>query len=133
MTKKKLWNTSIIYGTAQKKLWKLWNGRQKIADFLTYYTKKCQEFGIFPRDIIGKRAFYGTKCFFIQKKRIFIQKIRAKKPSPMTTDRKSKKKRAQGPMQNLERKFSPHPQVAMRCMSQSNLIDRGNCQLSLYS
>lgn len=89
MTKKKLWNTSIIYGTAQSELWKLWNGRQKTADFLTYYTKKCQEFGIFYRDIIGKRAFYGTKSIFIQKKSIFIQKIRAKKA--LTDDHRQEK------------------------------------------
>lgn len=32
------------------------------------------------------------------------------------------KKTGPSPMQNLERIFSPHPQVAMRCMHQSNLI-----------
>lgn len=131
MTKKKLWNTSIIYGTAQKSYGSYGTDAKKTADFLTYYTKKCQILGIFPRDIIGKRAFYGTKSIFIQKNSIFIQKKKTKKAITDDHRPKKQKKRAQGPMQNLERKFSHHPQVAMSCMSQSNLIDRGNCQLSL--
>lgn len=79
-----------------------------------------------------QKAYLYKKIAYLYK-----EKTQKKRPSPMTTDKKlsfsSKKKRAQGPVQNLERKFSHHPQVAMSCMSQSNLIDRGNCQLSLYS
>ena len=81
----------------------------KIADLLAYYTKKCQEFGIFYRDIIGKRAFYGKKCFFIQKNSIFIQRKRPKKA--LTDDHRQKiiffkqKKTGPSPMQNLERIF----------------------------
>lgn len=36
--------------------------------------------------------------------------------------KKKQKKTGPSPMQNLERIFSHHPQVAMRCMHQSNLI-----------
>jgi hypothetical protein len=107
---------------------------KKTVAFLTYYTKKCQEFGIFYRDIIGKRAFYGTKSIFIQKNSIFIQKKKTKKrSSPITTDRKSKKKTGSRPDAKFRKEVFSSPQVAMSCMSQSNLIDRGNCQLSLYS
>ena len=40
-----------------------WNERPKIANFLTYYTKKCQEFGIFLEEdvFLYKKAHIYTR------------------------------------------------------------------------
>lgn len=71
---------------------------------------------------------------YLYKKIAYLYKEKTQKKA-ITDDHRPKKQKKMGssPMQNLERNFSHHPQVAMSCMSQSNLIDRGNCQLSLYS
>lgn len=41
-----------------------WNERPKIANFLTYYTKKCQEFGIF----LEENVFLYKKSAYLYKK-----------------------------------------------------------------
>lgn len=64
---------------------------------------------------------------YLYKKIAYLYKEKdPKRPLPMTTDKKlsfsSKKKTGSSPMQKFRKDFSPHPQVAMRCMHQSNLI-----------
>nr|DAJ75251.1 MAG TPA: hypothetical protein [Caudoviricetes sp.] len=74
-----------------------------------------------------KKGILWKKNVFLYKKIAYLYKEKTqKKPSPMTTDKKiiffKQKKNGLKPDAKFRKDFSPHPQVAMRCMHQSNLI-----------